>query len=55
MSGPQRLGELLAVQPALRLDVSKIESGKVVLNLEKFALNDVVSSVDAGKGVEDGF
>ena len=28
------------------LDVSKIESGKVVLNLEKFALNDVVSSVD---------
>ena len=29
------------------LDVSKIESGKVVLNLEKFALNDVVSSVDA--------
>ncbi len=29
------------------LDVSKIESGKVVLSLEKFALNDVVSSVDA--------
>ena len=29
------------------LDVSKIESGKVVLNLEQFALNDVVSSVDA--------
>ncbi len=29
------------------LDVSKIESGKVVLNLEKFALNDVISSVDA--------
>ncbi len=29
------------------LDVSKIESGKVVLNLEKFALNDVVASVDA--------
>ncbi|MCI9027296.1 MAG: response regulator [Lawsonibacter sp.] len=29
------------------LDVSKIESGKVVLNLEKFALNDVVSSIDA--------
>ena len=29
------------------LDVSKIESGKVVLNLEKFSLNDVVSSVDA--------
>nr|WP_325211215.1 ATP-binding protein [uncultured Oscillibacter sp.] len=29
------------------LDVSKIESGKVVLNLEKFALNDMVSSVDA--------
>ena len=29
------------------LDVSKIESGKVVLNLEKFALNDVLSSVDA--------
>ncbi len=29
------------------LDVSKIESGKVVLNLEKFALNDVVSAVDA--------
>ncbi|WP_347707355.1 response regulator [Colidextribacter sp. OB.20] len=29
------------------LDVSKIESGKVVLNLEKFALSDVVSSVDA--------
>ncbi|MCI8689014.1 MAG: response regulator [Oscillibacter sp.] len=29
------------------LDVSKIESGKVVLNFEKFALNDVISSVDA--------
>ncbi len=29
------------------LDVSKIESGKVVLNYEKFALNDVISSVDA--------
>ncbi len=29
------------------LDVSKIESGKVVLTLEKFALNDVISSVDA--------
>ena len=29
------------------LDVSKIESGKVVLNLEKFALNDVISSVEA--------
>ena len=29
------------------LDVSKIESGKVVLNLERFALNDVVSSVEA--------
>ena len=29
------------------LDVSKIESGKVVLNLEEFALNDVVSSVEA--------
>ena len=29
------------------LDISKIESGKVVLNLEKFALNDMVSSVDA--------
>ncbi len=29
------------------LDVSKIESGKVALNLEKFDLNDVVSSVDA--------
>ena len=29
------------------LDVSKIESGKVVLNLERFALNDVISSVDA--------
>ena len=28
------------------LDVSKIESGKVVLNYEKFALNDVISSVD---------
>ena len=29
------------------LDVSKIESGKVVLSLEKFALSDAVSSVDA--------
>lgn len=29
------------------LDVSKIESGKVVLNVEKFTLNDLVSSVDA--------
>ena len=29
------------------LDVSKIESGKVVLNIEKFTLNDLVSSVDA--------
>lgn len=29
------------------LDVSKIESGKVVLNYEKFALNDVISSVEA--------
>ena len=29
------------------LDVSKIESGKVVLNLERFALNDVVASVEA--------
>ena len=29
------------------LDVSKIESGKVVLNLEGFSLNDVISSVDA--------
>ncbi len=29
------------------LDVSKIESGKVVLNLEPFALNDVVSSAEA--------
>jgi len=29
------------------LDVSKIESGKVVLNYERFALDDVVSSVDA--------
>nr|WP_297312214.1 response regulator [uncultured Oscillibacter sp.] len=29
------------------LDVSKIESGKVVLNLERFALNDVISSVEA--------
>ena len=27
--------------------MSKIESGKVVLNLEKFSLNDVVASVDA--------
>ena len=29
------------------LDVSKIESGKVVLNYEKFALNNIVSSVEA--------
>ena len=29
------------------LDVSKIESGKVVLNFDKFALSDIVSSVDA--------
>ena len=29
------------------LDVSKIESGKVVLNFEKFTLSDVVSSIDA--------
>ncbi len=29
------------------LDVSKIESGKVVLNLERFSLNDVVSSAEA--------
>lgn len=29
------------------LDVSKIESGKVVLNYESFSLNDVVSSVEA--------
>ncbi|MGY3664323.1 MAG: ATP-binding response regulator [Roseburia sp. 1XD42-69] len=29
------------------LDVSKIESGKVVLNYEKFTLSDLVSSVDA--------
>jgi len=29
------------------LDVSKIESGKVVLNFERFALNDVIASVDA--------
>lgn len=29
------------------LDVSKIESGKVVLNVEEFTLNDLVSSVDA--------
>ena len=29
------------------LDVSKIESGKVVLNLEKFAMDDVIASVDA--------
>ena len=29
------------------LDVSKIESGKVVLNLEKFSLRDVITSVDA--------
>ncbi len=29
------------------LDVSKIESGKVVLSVEKFTLHDLVSSVDA--------
>lgn len=29
------------------LDISKIESGKVVLTYEEFSLNDVVSSVDA--------
>lgn len=29
------------------LDVSKIESGKVVLTVEKFTLNDLISSVDA--------
>ncbi|MCI9276792.1 MAG: response regulator [Lachnospiraceae bacterium] len=29
------------------LDVSKIESGKVVLTFEEFSLNDVISSVDA--------
>lgn len=29
------------------LDVSKIESGKVVLSVEEFTLNDMVSSVDA--------
>ena len=29
------------------LDVSKIESGKVVLNFDRFSLNDVVSSVEA--------
>ncbi len=29
------------------LDVSKIESGKVVLNMEVFTLNDLISSVDA--------
>lgn len=29
------------------LDVSKIESGKMVLNFEKFALSDLISSVDA--------
>lgn len=29
------------------LDVSKIESGKVVLTVEKFALSDLVASVDA--------
>lgn len=29
------------------LDVSKIESGKVVLNVEEFTLNDLLSSVDA--------
>ncbi|MEY8319994.1 response regulator [Lachnospiraceae bacterium 46-61] len=29
------------------LDVSKIESGKVVLNIDRFTLNDLVSSIDA--------
>ena len=29
------------------LDVSKIESGKVVLNIDKFTLNDLISSIDA--------
>ena len=29
------------------LDVSKIESGKVVLTFDKFALSDIVSSVEA--------
>ena len=29
------------------LDISKIESGKVVLNFEKFILNDLLSSVEA--------
>lgn len=29
------------------LDISKIESGKVVLSVEEFTLNDLVSSVDA--------
>lgn len=29
------------------LDVSKIESGKVVLNVQEFTLNDLISSVDA--------
>ncbi len=29
------------------LDVSKIESGKVVLNIAEFTLNDLVSSIDA--------
>lgn len=29
------------------LDISKIESGKVVLSIEEFTLNDLVSSVDA--------
>ncbi len=29
------------------LDVSKIESGKVILNIEEFTLNDLVSSIDA--------
>ncbi len=29
------------------LDVSKIESGKVVLNIEEFTLKDLVSSIDA--------
>ena len=29
------------------LDVSKIESGKVVLNVEEFTLHDLVSSIDA--------
>ncbi len=29
------------------LDISKIESGKVVLSMEEFALNDMISSIDA--------